>query len=109
MKPTIKLRPQVRAAKEVDTPKSESTVQKPQPITEPKFSLAEIDQLVQLSHDSLYRPKKKQISIRIDADVLSWFQGTFPKYQSGINHALRAYMQLHTYGRPLEEAKDSKA
>jgi uncharacterized protein (DUF4415 family) len=39
-----------------------------------------------------YRPVKKQVSLRIDADVLEWFKHHHPKYQSAINTALRQYI-----------------
>lgn len=40
-----------------------------------------------------YRPVKQAISIRVDADVLTWFRTRSGKYQSKINEALREYMQ----------------
>ena len=42
-----------------------------------------------------YRPVKRPISVRIDADVLAWFKSQGGKYQSRINEALRDYMQQH--------------
>jgi uncharacterized protein (DUF4415 family) len=42
-----------------------------------------------------YKPIKKQISIRIDADILDWFQHASNKYQSLINQACREYMISH--------------
>lgn len=42
-----------------------------------------------------YRPIKKQITIRIDADVLDWFQHQPGKYQSLINEVCRIYMRQH--------------
>lgn len=36
---------------------------------------------------------KIPISIRVDKDVLEWFKGQGPGYQSRINAVLRAYMQ----------------
>jgi uncharacterized protein (DUF4415 family) len=39
-----------------------------------------------------YRPVKKQVSLRIDADILEWFKNNNPKYQSAINSALRQYV-----------------
>jgi len=41
-----------------------------------------------------YRPLKKHVTLRIDADVLEWFKCKYPKYQSAINIALRQY--IHT-------------
>lgn len=37
-------------------------------------------------------PTKKAISIRLDRDVLDWFQSNSDRYQSKINAVLRAYM-----------------
>jgi uncharacterized protein (DUF4415 family) len=50
------------------------------------------------SHDliaeigSLYRPIKKPVTLRIDADVLAWFKKHGPGYQTRINRALRNVM-----------------
>lgn len=35
---------------------------------------------------------KQPISLRVDADVLSWFKTQGPRYQSRINAVLRSYM-----------------
>lgn len=43
-----------------------------------------------------YRPIKKQITIRIDADILEWFKHAGEKYQSLINQACREYMEHHS-------------
>jgi uncharacterized protein (DUF4415 family) len=40
-----------------------------------------------------YRPLKKQVSLRIDADILEWFKNKHQKYQTAINTALRQYIQ----------------
>jgi uncharacterized protein (DUF4415 family) len=39
-----------------------------------------------------YRPIKKPVSIRIDADVLDWFKSAGKGYQSTINEVLRQYV-----------------
>ena len=41
---------------------------------------------------------KQAISLRVDADVLTWFRKQGPRYQSRMNAVLRAYMQ-HELGR----------
>jgi uncharacterized protein (DUF4415 family) len=38
---------------------------------------------------------KQQITLRLDADVLTFFKGTGKRYQSRINAALREYVQAH--------------
>ena len=40
-----------------------------------------------------FRPIKKPISIRVDADVLAWFKAQDGRYQARMNEALREYMQ----------------
>ena len=39
-----------------------------------------------------YRPIKKHVTLRLDADVLEWFKRKHPKYQTAINTALREYI-----------------
>jgi uncharacterized protein (DUF4415 family) len=39
-----------------------------------------------------YRPIKKQLTVRIDADVLEWLKGNGKGYQSRLNNILRAAM-----------------
>ncbi|MGC2765277.1 MAG: BrnA antitoxin family protein [Candidatus Acidiferrum sp.] len=41
---------------------------------------------------TLYRPIKKPVTLRIDADVLAWFKKQGPGYQTRINQALRRVM-----------------
>jgi uncharacterized protein (DUF4415 family) len=38
-------------------------------------------------------PKKSQITLRIDSDVLKWFKDTGQGYHTRINMLLRAYME----------------
>ena len=38
-------------------------------------------------------PRKKQITLRIDEDVLDWFRNHGPGYQTQINQLLREYMR----------------
>jgi uncharacterized protein (DUF4415 family) len=40
----------------------------------------------------LYKPIKKPITLRIDADVLAWFKKQGQGYQTRINRALRKLM-----------------
>lgn len=44
------------------------------------------------------RPIKKQLTLRLDADIISWFRTTAVKgegYQTRINRALREYVNSH--------------
>ena len=43
-----------------------------------------------------YRPVKKQITLRLDADIIAWFKAHTPEgrgYQTYINGALREHVQ----------------
>jgi len=40
-------------------------------------------------------PRKAQLTIRLDSDVLEWYKQHGPGYQTRINALLRAYMQEH--------------
>lgn len=54
-----------------------------------------------------YRPVKKQITVRIDADVLDWFRHAAKKYQTLINLACREYMINHE--KPRKRIKHKHA
>jgi uncharacterized protein (DUF4415 family) len=54
-----------------------------------------------------YRPVKKQITVRIDADVLEWFRHAAKKYQTLINLACREYMVSHD--KPHKRVKNKHA
>lgn len=41
-------------------------------------------------------PLKKQLTVRLDADVLAWLRSTGKGYQTRINHILRAAMEHQT-------------
>jgi uncharacterized protein (DUF4415 family) len=40
-------------------------------------------------------PKKEQVTLRVDSDVLRWFRSQGKGYQTKINDLLRAYMNAH--------------
>lgn len=40
-------------------------------------------------------PRKKQLTLRVDGDVIEWYQRQGPGYQTRINSLLRAYMEEH--------------
>ena len=48
-----------------------------------------------------YRPVKKQLTLRIDADVIAWFKehAKDQGYQTQINTALRNHMRRHARAR----------
>jgi uncharacterized protein (DUF4415 family) len=46
-----------------------------------------------------YRPLKKPVTLRLDADVIAWFKKDGRRYQTRINSALRKIMEQETRGR----------
>jgi uncharacterized protein (DUF4415 family) len=40
-----------------------------------------------------YRPLKKPVTLRLDADVIAWFKKDGKRYQTRINQALRKWME----------------
>jgi uncharacterized protein (DUF4415 family) len=49
-------------------------------------------QLVEMRRGRFYRPVKKQITARVDADVLAWLKSQGKGYQSRMNEILRDAM-----------------
>lgn len=50
-------------------------------------------------------PAKKQVTVRIDSDVLAWLRGLGKGYQTRINHILRAAMDSQPAQRPPKAEK----
>jgi uncharacterized protein (DUF4415 family) len=48
-------------------------------------------------HPEYFRPIKKAVQIRLDADVLAWFKAYGKGYQSRINAVLREVMLHHSH------------
>lgn len=46
-----------------------------------------------MANPEFYRPLKKPITLRLDADVLAWFKRQGRRYQTRINQALRRVME----------------
>ncbi len=55
---------------------------------EPKRGHPTIEEIL-----GLYKPRKKAITLRLDADVLEWFKKAGRGYQTRINRALRQVMR----------------
>jgi uncharacterized protein (DUF4415 family) len=57
-----------------------------------------------------YRPIKKSLTIRIDADVLAWVKGQGKGYQTRINRYLReAMLKTKKLPRPATNRKNGSA
>jgi uncharacterized protein (DUF4415 family) len=44
-----------------------------------------------------YRPIKKPVTVRLDADVLDWLKSHGKGYQTRLNHWLRLAMERHAH------------
>lgn len=50
-----------------------------------------------------YRPRKQVVTMRLDADIVSWFKARSTKYQTAVNQVLRDYVARggrHAAARP---------
>lgn len=52
-----------------------------------------LENLQQMRIGDLYRPLKKRVTVRLDEDVIAWFQRDGRRYQTRVNAALRAVME----------------
>jgi uncharacterized protein (DUF4415 family) len=68
----------------------------------------EIQEWNEVAVGKFYRPVKKQITVRVDADVLEWFRHAAKKYQTLINKACREYMEHHIYLNKIKKKKTGK-
>jgi uncharacterized protein (DUF4415 family) len=55
----------------------------------------EIEDWSDAERGRFYRPVKRAVTIRLDADLLEWFKRREPKYQTAVNRVLREYMLSH--------------
>ena len=67
-----------------------------------KIDLSDIPEVLDWSNavvGRFYRPIKKSLTIRLDADVLAWLKASGSGYQTRINKLLRAAMQAQAKHR----------
>lgn len=57
--------------------------------------IPEVEDWSQAERGRFFRPVKKQITLRLDADLLAWFQDQGKGYQTRINEALREFVEEH--------------
>ena len=68
-------------------------------LPESKIDLADIPEVTDWSgatRGKFYRPVKKPITIRLDADVIQWLKASGPGYQTRVNLTLRRQMLRKT-------------
>jgi len=59
----------------------------------------------EFARSTYYKPRKRQISIRIDEDVLAWFKNQPGKYQQLINQVCRAHMLANLAPPPSQDSE----
>ncbi len=57
--------------------------------------IPEIDESFFKNAKVVVPPGKKQLTLRLDADILEWMKKQGPGYQSRINAILRSYYEAH--------------
>lgn len=63
-----------------------------------QIDTSDIPEIKDFSHAEVgrfYRPIKKQVTLRLDADLIAWFKGQGGKYQTRMNAVLREFMENH--------------
>ncbi|MGP8251842.1 MAG: BrnA antitoxin family protein [Terracidiphilus sp.] len=63
---------------------------------EREIDIAEMPPITDWSHavrGPFYRPVKRPLSLRVDADIIDWFQRQGQGYQTRMNLALREYVE----------------
>jgi uncharacterized protein (DUF4415 family) len=82
-------------------PKQKAELQALAALPDDQIDTSEMPEVIDWSgarRGALYRPIKRQITLRIDADVIEWFRSQTrggEGYQTGINRALREYIERH--------------
>jgi uncharacterized protein (DUF4415 family) len=69
------------------------TRRKPRPIDESKRHPVSMGEVLEY-----YKPLKKPVTLRLDADVVAWFKRDGRRYQTRINAALRRVMEREMKG-----------
>lgn len=78
------------------TPKLRAELKALAAMPEGEIDTAEMPPVTDWSHavrGPFYRPIKRPLSLRIDADIVDWFQRQGHGYQTRMNLALREYVE----------------
>jgi uncharacterized protein (DUF4415 family) len=82
--------PRLKAMSEKDI--TAAAIQDPEalPLDDPFFTTAKC-----LPLSALLKEGKRQVTLRLDTEVLDWFKSTGAGYQSRMNAVLKAYVRIH--------------
>ena len=78
------------------TPKLRAELRALAAMPESEIDTADMPPITDWSHavrGPFYRPIKRPLSLRIDADIIDWFQRQGQGYQTRMNLALREYVE----------------
>ena len=81
------------------TPKQRAALQALEDLPDEQIDTTDIPELLDWSgarRGQFYRPVKRQITLRLDADVIAWFKARSQNgrgYQTDINRALREHVE----------------
>ena len=95
--------PVKRESTEALTEEQEAELKTMAALPDDRIDTSEVPEVVDWSNARrglFYRPVKKQITLRLDADVVTWFKRRVPGgrgYQTEINRALREYVREHSH------------
>ena len=70
-------------------------------MTDEEIDFSDIPETLDWSHavtGKFYRPVKKSVSIRLDADLIEWLKAREGQYQTAVNRILREYMMAQGKG-----------
>jgi len=82
--------PRLKGMSEKDILKAANEDPEALPLDDPFFESAR-----SLPLSSLLKENKRQITLRLDAEVLDWFRASGAGYQSRMNAVLKAYVKTH--------------
>lgn len=82
----------------VESPKGKAELKRLRQIPDSEINYSDIppltdDELASMVRRNEFRPVKKAISVRLDADVLAWLKSEGAGYQTQINRLLREAME----------------
>jgi uncharacterized protein (DUF4415 family) len=75
------------------------------PLSDEQIDYSDIPKLSAAFLGRMYRPVKRQMTVRIDADVLAWLRSQGAGYHSRLNQVLRSAMLADLSGAAASQSK----
>jgi uncharacterized protein (DUF4415 family) len=80
------------------TPELQTELDAASKLPDDEIDTTEMPEVRDWSHalrGAFYPPVKRPLSLRLDADIIDWFQRQGSGYQTRMNAVLRAYVERH--------------